>query len=211
MSTECVSVLGRKGRSWSRSNNARTKSDEDRTNFRASCRNTDLMGRETRPVHVRPEIVGVAQNQRRFCSSVGTLPHHPRYVQTNARVPQGAASRIVWNEPRIRRFLRHSEVRQDWVSTSCHNASSHCNHWFFISSRLLNDNKPDVAFYRTRPDLKRPNLPQWRSQGGWRPSPPPKQREQGKENREKAEKEKRREKDIQRGRESEWGRGYMQY
>ena len=53
----------------------RTKSDEDRKNFRVSCRKTDRLVREARSAHVRSEIIGVGQNPRLLWRSIRNLLH----------------------------------------------------------------------------------------------------------------------------------------
>ena len=54
---------------------ARTKSDEDRKNFRVSCRKTDRLVREARSDHVRSDITGVEQNPRLLWRSIRNLLH----------------------------------------------------------------------------------------------------------------------------------------
>ena len=54
---------------------ARTKSDEDRKNFRVACRKTDRLVREARSAHVRSEITGVRQNPRLLWRSIRNLLH----------------------------------------------------------------------------------------------------------------------------------------
>ena len=54
---------------------ARTKSNEDRKNFRVLCLKTDRLVREARSAHVHSEIIGVGQNPRLLWRSIGNLLH----------------------------------------------------------------------------------------------------------------------------------------
>ena len=54
---------------------ARTKLDEDRKNFRVSCRKTDRLVHEARSTHVHSEIISVGQTPRLLWRSIRNLLH----------------------------------------------------------------------------------------------------------------------------------------